>query len=80
MDKERMEYIIKNQRVWEQMYLKEQAEMRAIKLILARRWRSRQQQSIEWIKKELQRALDVGELELIPALSKRGFINLTFLG
>jgi hypothetical protein len=79
MDNELFNCILKNQSKWGEEYRQQEEEMMKIRRILNRKFISKQSKSKEWIKNELIKSLQIGELELIENLSSKGFHRLDFL-
>ena len=76
MNNELFLYILKNQRKWELEYRQQKVDIKEIRKILNRKWESKCIKSKDWIKNELIKSLQIGELELIDCLAERGFHHL----
>lgn len=70
-------YILQNQTKWGEQYKAQHEERQSIRRILNRRQISKQAKSKDWIKNELIKSLQLGELEeLEECLEGKGFRKL----
>ena len=77
MDEKMFNYILKNQNKWKEQFDEQHEERQAIRRILHRKQISKQSKSKDWIKNELIKSLQLGELEeLKETLADKGFRQL----
>jgi len=77
MDEKMFNYILKNQNKWKEQFDEQHEERQAIRRILNRKQISKQSKSKDWIKNELIKSLQLGELEeLKETLADKGFRQL----
>jgi hypothetical protein len=78
MDENTFQYLLRNQDKWAFEYRKQEKTKATIRRILNRKFSSKQGKSIDWIKNELIKSLEIGELELKESLEDKGFDRLDF--
>jgi hypothetical protein len=57
--------ILRNQQMWKDQYHIQEEQKKNVRKIIARKYKSKQSKSLEWIINELSNSLQLAELELI---------------
>jgi hypothetical protein len=65
MEFELFNIILRNQKNWANEYNLQEEQKKNVRKIIARKYKSKQSKSVEWIRNELLNSLQLGELELL---------------
>jgi hypothetical protein len=68
MEFELFNIILRNQKNWANEYNLQEEQKKNVRKIIARKYKSKSSKSLEWIKNELQRSLQIGELEILKLM------------
>ena len=79
MDKERMDYIVKNQANWKKEFRKRKEDDLGIRRTLNEWYIEKKGHDRKWINKRLKKYLNVEENEFKEELTRRGFAEYLYL-